>query len=95
MPICYMRHAINIYVRDAEFWYPDGNVVIKAGTFVFKLHRSRLSKYCAYFRKVFAVEEEATLTKGSVFDGCPFHRLPTSISAEAFKQFLMALETPL
>ncbi|PIL28419.1 hypothetical protein GSI_08453 [Ganoderma sinense ZZ0214-1] len=83
--------------RDAEFWYTDGNVVIQAEMLFFKLHRSRLSKHCTYFKKLFAASETgSTLSnKGDMLNECPVHRLPATVSAKAFKLFLTALETPL
>ena len=44
-------------------------VVVRAQTLLFKLHHSRPSKYCAYFRKLFADDADSTLIQGGVVDG--------------------------
>ncbi|KAI0363513.1 hypothetical protein BV20DRAFT_975612 [Pilatotrama ljubarskyi] len=37
------------YKQSADFWYPDGNVVVIVGDTGFKLYRARLAAYCDYF----------------------------------------------
>ncbi|RDX40207.1 hypothetical protein OH76DRAFT_1413123 [Lentinus brumalis] len=38
--------------RSAEFWYPDGNIIISTGGTYFKLLLSRLSRHCGYFERI-------------------------------------------
>ena len=40
--------------RSAEFWYPDGNIIVKVEGTYFNLLRSRLERHCGFFARVFA-----------------------------------------
>ncbi|KAH9847019.1 hypothetical protein C2E23DRAFT_533947 [Lenzites betulinus] len=76
------------------FWYQDGNVIIKAETTCFKLHRSRLSQYCLFFAELFASDGEADGHYLKIED-CAVYNAPAELKAGDFKNLLIALETPL
>lgn len=44
--------------KSASFWYPDGSIVIKADATYYKLHSSRLARYCVFFQKLFADDKD-------------------------------------
>lgn len=79
--------------RDKDFWYIDGTVVIRVGSTLFRLHRSRLEKYCVFFQHLFAADADAPLNE--MIDGCPVYHVPPELSANGFKDLLNALETPM
>ncbi|KAM5539176.1 hypothetical protein V8D89_007049 [Ganoderma adspersum] len=79
--------------KDDEFWYIDGTVVIRVHKTLFRVHASRLARYCLYFQKLF----EACDSTGQheIIDGCPVYHVPAELSANEFKDVLRALDTPL
>ncbi|RDX42301.1 hypothetical protein OH76DRAFT_1411314 [Lentinus brumalis] len=50
-------------VRCAEFWYPDGNIVVNTQGTYFKLLLSRLECHCGYFEPI-SVECAWTMVNG-------------------------------
>ncbi|PCH43111.1 hypothetical protein WOLCODRAFT_25737 [Wolfiporia cocos MD-104 SS10] len=48
-------NEIEDLVRDENFWFDDGNVVITSGTIGWKIHKSVLSRSSPAFREFFAV----------------------------------------
>ncbi|KAI1790687.1 hypothetical protein LXA43DRAFT_1095288 [Ganoderma leucocontextum] len=77
--------------RDDTFWYPDGNLIVRVGGTVFKLHRSRLARYCAYFKNLF----ESGISVNEHIERCPVYNAPEDLMPEVFKDLLTAIETPL
>ena len=49
--------------RSRDFWYPDGNVVIKVENTYFKLFRSRLARHCEVFADGFRSASPPTTTQ--------------------------------
>ncbi|EJF57032.1 hypothetical protein DICSQDRAFT_129713 [Dichomitus squalens LYAD-421 SS1] len=76
--------------RSAEFWYPDGNVVIVIADTAFKLYQARLSRFSAVFARRFDTEDVQALER---MDGCTVYPL-TGLSVDDFEQFLAVLEDP-
>lgn len=60
-------------MKSASFWYPDGNIVIKADATYCKLHRSRLARYCVYFKKLFADDTDDHEDRCAKVEGCPVY----------------------
>ena len=58
---------------------------------LFKLHRSRLERYCHTFSELFAARPDGDET----IDGCPAYAAPPGLSLQGFKDVLAALEEPL
>ncbi|RPD60485.1 hypothetical protein L226DRAFT_386856 [Lentinus tigrinus ALCF2SS1-7] len=77
--------------RDHQFWYSDGNIVIRLEGVLFKLHRSRLERYCTTFCELFATKPDGDET----IDGCPAYEAPPELSLQGFKDVLAVLEEPL
>ncbi len=75
----------------ADFWYPDGNVVLVVDGSVFKLYKARLARYSTVFDSMFTGDSE----RRAQYEGCPCYRLPEDIKSDDFVAFLEALETPL
>ncbi|PIL27986.1 hypothetical protein GSI_09930 [Ganoderma sinense ZZ0214-1] len=77
-------------IRDNTFWYSDGNIVIQAGVKLFKLHASRLQRFCVYFK------EMVDLDGGDAkrIEACPVHNVPQGATAEGFKAVLYVVEVP-
>ncbi|KAI0692577.1 hypothetical protein C8T65DRAFT_699468 [Cerioporus squamosus] len=76
--------------RCAEFWYPDGNVVILVQDTAFKLYKARLSKYSIVFAGRFG---EDSGEGRPTMEGCPVYEME-GLNVDDFRQFLEALETP-
>ncbi|OJT07792.1 hypothetical protein TRAPUB_1307 [Trametes pubescens] len=47
-PTDVQEHAPS-YRQSPQYWYPDGSVIVIAGSMGFKLYRARLNIYCGYF----------------------------------------------
>ncbi|KAI1781788.1 hypothetical protein LXA43DRAFT_1105319 [Ganoderma leucocontextum] len=77
--------------RDDTFWYTDGNVVIRVGDTVFKLHRSRLQRNCEYFKTLF---DSGTRVDERI-EACAVYNVPTEVTPEGFKAILIVIEMPL
>ncbi|KAI1786270.1 hypothetical protein LXA43DRAFT_73967 [Ganoderma leucocontextum] len=77
--------------NDDTFWYHDGNVIIRVHGTVFKLHRSRLSRHCGYFKNLF----ESGVGVNEYMQRCPVYNAPEGLTPKGFKDLLMAIESPL
>lgn len=82
-------------MKSADFWYADGNVVIKAESTYYKLYRVRLERYCIYFEKLFAEDNDDYKDRCAKVEGCPVYHLPAELVSGDFESLLGALETPL
>ncbi|RPD75737.1 hypothetical protein L226DRAFT_386941 [Lentinus tigrinus ALCF2SS1-7] len=78
---------------DTEFWYADGNVVIKVDKSLFKLHRDRLAGVSVYFAKLFG-SHSGSNNYASV-DGCPVYPVRPGITPTSFRNILRVLDTPI
>ncbi|KAL1937364.1 hypothetical protein VTO73DRAFT_13825 [Trametes versicolor] len=85
----------SIDMKSTNFWYADGNVVIKAESTYYKLYRLRLAQYCVYFQKLFADETEGYNDRYATVENCPVYHLPAELVSGDFESLLAALETPL
>ncbi|KAI0760909.1 hypothetical protein BD413DRAFT_617431 [Trametes elegans] len=79
--------------KSVKFWYPDGNVVIRVESTLFKLYRSRLAQYCRHFANIFEGQDNGA--SGTQIEGHPLYHAPEGLILEDFEQLLTALETPL
>ncbi len=82
-------------VPSASFWYPDGNVVIRAEATCYKVHSSRLTRYCVYFKKLFADGTDDYEDRCAKVEGCPVYHVPADLDSDDFEHLLVVLETPL
>ncbi|KAL1937114.1 hypothetical protein VTO73DRAFT_15085 [Trametes versicolor] len=82
-------------IKSATYWYPDGNVVIKGDATYYKLHSSRLARYCIYFKKLFADDANEYEDRCEKIDGCPIYHIPADLDLGDFEKLLIVLETPL
>ena len=60
---------------------------------LFRVHGSRLARYCVYFQKLF--ESDAGAGQNETIDGCPVYHVPAGLSSKGFKDLLKVLDTPL
>ena len=74
--------------RPAGLWFDDGNNVIQAGNYQFRIHRSILSARSPVLHRMFA--EPLEETEG--IEGCPVRYLQDR--GEDVKNFLMAIYDP-
>lgn len=82
-------------MKSANFWYADGNVVIKAESTYYKLYRVRLAQYCVYFKKLFSHNSDNCNDRYTTVEGCAVYHLPAELVSDDFESLLAALETPL
>ncbi|KAL1937340.1 hypothetical protein VTO73DRAFT_13801 [Trametes versicolor] len=82
-------------MKSPNFWYPDGNVVIKGDATYHQLHSSRLVRYCVYFKKLFTDDANDYEDQCTTVDGCPIYHIPTDLDSDDFDNLLAVLETPL
>ncbi len=80
------RRVDQDYVRDADLWVEDGNIIIAATdandpestkgktTYVFKCHRSLLSKQSKVFEGLLSIPPSAEAQ--DMYDGLPLVALP-------------------
>lgn len=80
-------------MKSPNFWYPDGNVVIKADSNYYKLHSSHLARYCVYFNKLLADDTDDYKDRCAEVEGCPIYQIPTDLSSDDFENLLAVLET--
>ncbi|KAJ8453545.1 hypothetical protein ONZ51_g13536 [Trametes cubensis] len=81
------------YAQSADFWYPDGNIVIIVENTGFKLLLSRIKQYCKLFQNEIPAEGDGTS------DACSLPQIVsytlTGVKVADFTEFLRAMETPL
>ena len=75
--------------RPAGLWFDDGNHVIQAENYQFRIHRSILSARSPVLRRVFS---ESVPEETQSIEGCPVTRLQDR--GEGVKHFLMAIYDP-
>ncbi|EDR01508.1 uncharacterized protein LACBIDRAFT_310797 [Laccaria bicolor S238N-H82] len=75
--------------RPPGLWFDDGNNVIQAGNYQFRIHRSILSARSPILRRVFS---EPTPEGTESIEGCPVTHLQSH--GEDVKNFLMAIYDP-
>ncbi len=51
----------------SDFWFPDGNVVIVAGSAAFKVHRGQLERHSEVFSYLFSIPQPMEQDR---IDGC-------------------------
>ncbi|RDX43358.1 hypothetical protein OH76DRAFT_1206067 [Lentinus brumalis] len=73
----------NDLVRDTEFWFEGGSVVIVAGRVAFKVYRETLAVPSVVFQGMFQFPPNVVVL---TFDGCPVVRV--SDSPEDFRHLL-------
>lgn len=56
----------------SDFWFPDGNIVIVAGSAAFKVHRGQLERHSEVFSDLFAIPQPEDQ---ELIDGCPYVEL--------------------
>ena len=74
--------------RPAGLWFDDGNHVIQAENYQFRIHRGILSARSPVLRRVFSEPREATMG----IEGCLVMHLQDR--GEDVKNFLMAIYDP-
>ena len=62
-------------VRDPDYWYSDGSIVIVVQGVGFRVHKSLLAQQSNAFRDLFMVPTPPTPSPADVMDGCPVVRL--------------------
>ena len=72
-------------IRDDDFWYLDGTVVIRVHKTLFRVHGSRLARYCVYFQKLFESCAASRAGQNESIDECPVYHVPIELSANGFK----------
>ncbi|EMD34212.1 hypothetical protein CERSUDRAFT_97472 [Gelatoporia subvermispora B] len=61
-----------LFQRNDEFWYPDGNVILVAGTAGFKVYRGQLSNHSDVFRDMLEIPQPNEVEE---IEGCPVVQL--------------------
>ncbi len=90
---CSSLHCIPVNLRSSEFFYPDGNVIIKVQDVYFKLFRSRLTRHCLYCKTRFEGNSDSAPPQ-EVFDGCSVYTM-SEVAILEFETFLRFLEFPM
>ncbi|RPD60478.1 hypothetical protein L226DRAFT_612053 [Lentinus tigrinus ALCF2SS1-7] len=74
--------------RSREFWYRDGNIVVKVEGMYFNLLQSRLERHCGLFERVFAERSWTTVSGRKVVE-------VNDLKLQDFETFLNYLEIPM
>ncbi|KXN81760.1 hypothetical protein AN958_03686 [Leucoagaricus sp. SymC.cos] len=82
-----MQDARNL-VKDAEYYYEDGNCVIRVQNFLFNLHRTILRKHSVVFRSMFSKLRNGDAPVEGEKDDFP---IVCDDSVEAFRAWCWAL----
>ena len=76
-------------VRDPDFWYSDGSVVVVAQGVGFRVHKSLLAQQSNAFRDLFMVPTPPVSDPADVMDGCPVVRLTDT--SHDFRELLQVI----
>ena len=77
--------------RNADFWFPDGSIILIDEKSGFRIHQSILSRHSDVFADLFTVPQPQSGTEK--MDGCPVVHLTDS--ATDFIDVMKALYQPL
>jgi len=53
--------------KSSEYWFDDGNIILQAGTTVYRVHSSILIRHSKVFKHMFSTPKP----HGKQIDGCP------------------------
>lgn len=76
--MCLFQQDFSAFTRT-DIWFRDGNVVLVASGFAFKVHKGQLSRHSEIFQDLFGVPQPQDQP---LFDGCPFvelHDTPSDV----------------
>ncbi|PFH48118.1 hypothetical protein AMATHDRAFT_150595 [Amanita thiersii Skay4041] len=68
---------VDSIIRNQEFWFEDGSVVIIVGGQCFRVHQSILSRHSEVFNAMFSIPQPRYQ---EMLDGCPLVRLSDELS---------------
>ncbi|KAI0327425.1 hypothetical protein GY45DRAFT_1257110 [Cubamyces sp. BRFM 1775] len=82
--------------RSENFWDNDGDVIIRAESTIYRLHKAWLAEKCTYFAGRFGLSGDdysgiIVSEEPEVIDGCSVYHTPLKVPAEDFECFLRAL----
>lgn len=86
--------GISVASRSSDFYYPDGNVIVRVQDTYFRLLRSRLTRHCKYFEVLFKDDASPSLQARESVDGCPVYTI-RELALSGFLTFLTYLELPM
>ena len=69
------RPVTSFFVRDEEYYFDDGNMILVADNVAFRVHKSVLARHSNFFRQII-VQQPVSLEGIDYFDGCFVIRLP-------------------
>ncbi|KAF5386491.1 hypothetical protein D9757_005839 [Collybiopsis confluens] len=73
-------------VKNEDFWFNDGNIVLLAGSFAFKIHRGQLRRHSEFFDGMFDIPQP---NEQDTMEGCP--SVEMTDSPDDLYHFLSAL----
>ncbi|KIK52868.1 hypothetical protein GYMLUDRAFT_179637 [Collybiopsis luxurians FD-317 M1] len=62
-------------VKNPNFWFSDGNIVLLASMFAFKIHRGQLQRHSEFFDGMFDIPQPS---KQDTLEGCPLVEMQDS-----------------
>lgn len=78
--------------RSAKFWFPNENVIIRAVTTIFKLHRWMLAFHSRYFATLFNAHDEDGAQEN--IDSCLVYGVSEGLVIRDFTRLLTGIEDP-
>lgn len=72
------------FIRDENFWFEDGNIILAARSVGFKVYKGLLAEHSTVFRSMFVVAQGAHAAGEQAPDGCPV--VPLDDSPEDLRQ---------
>ncbi|KAL1948030.1 hypothetical protein VTO73DRAFT_12105 [Trametes versicolor] len=86
--------ALLLASTSSPRWYPDGNIILRVNDTLFRLHHSRLARYCQYFpQELMQPSESSAHGHQEMVDGCPVFTIST-LNVKDLEVFLAYLESP-
>ncbi|OJT03846.1 hypothetical protein TRAPUB_5469 [Trametes pubescens] len=81
--------SLDDHFKQDSCWYPDGNIIRRVNDTLFKLHHSRLVRYCECFPPELTRPLESSAL-WEVIDGCPVFTI-SALSVKDLEVFLTQL----
>ena len=57
--------------KSEKYWFGDGNIVLKAGETLYRVHSSIFARHSEVFKDMFSIPQPSEEADAEMIDGCP------------------------